>query len=324
MSPRGRYAPSPTGALHLGNARTALAAWWRARATGGGFVMRVEDLDEARSREEHATGNLAELRWLGLDWDEGPDLGGRHAPYRQSQRHELYESALADLESSGRLFRCWLSRADLRELATAPHGSAPVYGARERAENERMRGAKERSGKRPALRLRARPEKVHVEDLLHGPCEFDAEADIGDVVVRRADGVWSYQLAVVVDDLAMEVEEVVRGDDLLPSAATQVSLCRALGAEPPTYLHVPLLHDVDGERMAKRKGSRTLASLRDAGVAPERVVGLLAWTLGLLPERGEASARDLVGAFALERMRRAPYALTGADLEFLGIEGEPS
>ena len=295
-------------------------AWWRARAAGSGFVMRVEDLDEARSREEHALGNLSELRWLGIDWDEGPDVGGPHTPYRQSHRHALYEAALERLRERGGLFRCWLSRADLRELASAPHGRAPIYGATERAENDRLRAAKEAAGKQPAVRFRAPSTSVRFQDALHGPQVVDAEAEIGDVVVRRADRVWSYQLAVVVDDLAMEIEEVVRGDDLLESAGTQAMLCRALGAEPPTYLHVPLLHDEDGERMAKRKGSRTVAWLQDAAVDPDRVVGLLAYTLGLLPERRPATARELISAFALDRLRREPYTLGPADLAFLGLD----
>lgn len=321
MSLRGRYAPSPTGPLHLGNARTALVAWWRARTTGSGFVMRVEDLDEARSREEHAHGNLAELRWLGLDWDEGPDVGGPHAPYRQSDRHDRYEAALSRLAGSSRLFECFLSRSDLRELASAPHGRGPVYGARERAENERVKAAKRAEGKQPALRFRTEPGRVAFTDLLHGAQEADAEADVGDVVVRRADRVWSYHLAVVVDDLAMAIEEVVRGDDLLDATATQVSLARALGAEPPTYVHAPLLCDTDGERMAKRKGSLTLASLRDRGVRPERVVGVLAHSLGILPDRIEATAGELTDRFSLEALAREPYRLRADDLTFLGLEG---
>lgn len=317
MSPRGRYAPSPTGSLHLGNARTALIAWLRARSTGSSFVMRVEDLDEDRSKEEHVHGNLDELRWLGLDWDEGPDVGGPHGPYRQSERHDRYEAALAALADTSDLFECYLSRADLRELASAPHGRPVIYGPRERRLNERVKATKREEGKQPAIRFRARAGTVTFSDRIHGTQTVDSERDIGDVVIRRADRVWSYQLAVVVDDLAMEIREVVRGDDLLPSAATQAALCRALGAEPPSYVHVPLLLDTDGERMAKRKGSLTLASLRDSGVPAERVVGLLASTLGLVERPESVAAAELTAAFRLDELAAEPYELQPEELAWL-------
>ena len=319
MSPRGRYAPSPTGPLHLGNARTALLAWWRARATDSSFVMRVEDLDEARSREEHVQGNLDELRWLGLDWDEGPDVGGPHGPYRQSERHDRYEAALTRLTEGSRVFACYLSRSDLREIASAPHGRAPIYGARERRANERVKAEKIAAGKEPALRFAVQPGVLSFDDLVHGAQTADAETDVGDVVVRRADRVWSYQLAVVVDDLAMEIDEVVRGADLLDVTATQVALCEALGGTAPAYVHVPLLHDLSGDRMAKRKGSLTLASLRASGVPAERVVGLLAASLGLLDVPEPVAAGDLIAAFDLARIGREPTRLTDRDLAFLGI-----
>lgn len=276
--------------------------------------MRVEDLDAARSREEHVGGNLDELRWLGLDWDEGPDVGGPHRPYRQSEREAQYGAALAALADASHLFECFLSRADLRELASAPHGRSVPYGPRERRQNERVKSAKRAEGKQPAIRFRARAGTVSFTDLIHGAHSADVESDVGDVVVRRADRVWSYQLAVVVDDLAMGIEEVVRGDDLLDSTATQVALCRALGAEPPSYVHVPLLFDTDGARMAKRKGSLTLASLRDAGVPAERVVGLLAWTLGLCEQPLEVTPPELIEQFRIDRLVPDPYTLTPDDL----------
>lgn len=314
---RGRYAPSPTGGLHLGNARTALVAWWRARAEGSSFVLRVEDLDRARSREEAVAGNLAELRWLGMDWDEGPDVGGPHAPYRQSGRSRLYEEALARLVASGRVDRCFLSRRELREIASAPHGRSPVYGARERAANARLAARKEAEGKTPSLRLRAAPGEAAWEDLVAGPQRLDLEREVGDVVLRRADGEWAYALAVVVDDAAMGVREVVRGDDLLPATAAQLLVYAALGLEPPRFAHVPLLLDEGGERLAKRRGAGTLTALREAGVRPERVVGLLAWSLGLLPRREEVAAAELTGGFSLAAPARAPARLDPAALAWL-------
>lgn len=318
---RGRYAPSPTGSLHLGNARTALVAWWRARAAGSSFVMRTEDLDEPRTVPEAVTGNLAELRWLGLDWDEGPEMGGPFGPYRQSQRHEHYGNALRELREQGRVFECYLSRRELRELSSAPHGAAPVYGERERRLNENVAERKRAEGKVPSLRLFVEPGEVAFDDLAHGPQRFDLRREVGDIVLRRADGAWAYQLAVVVDDAAMGIEEVVRGDDLLPSTAVQILIYRALELQPPAFLHVPLLLDQDGDRLAKRRGSLTLAALREAGVDPRRVVGLLAYSLGIAAELEPLKPRDLLRAASfedsLQRLRRQHYRLAPEEFAWL-------
>ena len=285
---RGRFAPSPTGALHLGNARTALLAWASARAQGGALVMRIEDLDGPRTVAEAVDGNLAELRWLGLDWDEGPDVGGPHAPYRQSQRGDLYQAALARLAAQGRLAEDWLSRRDLREAASAPHGpTGPVYGPVERSRSAQLADARRAAGHAPAYRVRFGPPgdpPVDIVDRRLGPRRFDLAADVGDVVVRRSDGLWAYALAVVVDDAAMGITEVVRGDDLLPATGAQAALARALGLPSPVYAHAPLLLDAAGQRMAKRRGGDTLAGWRRAGADPRRLVGALAVTLGWLRE----------------------------------------
>ena len=314
---RGRYAPSPTGDLHLGNARTALLAWWRARSESSTFVMRVEDLDEPRTVPAAVAGNLEELRWLGIDWDEGPDVGGPFAPYRQSLRHDLYGRMLEELEAEGTLFECFLSRRELRELSSAPHGAAPVYGPRQRRQNELQRERKRAEGKRPAIRLQAPDTGVRFVDRLHGPQTFDAWSQVGDVVLRRADGAWAYQFAVVVDDLAMGIEEVVRGDDLLPSTAAQLLIYQALDRRPPSFMHVPLLLDEAGERLAKRRGALTLASLRDRGVPATRVVGLLAYTLGLLERPEPMTAGEFLGLASLDGLRREPYALGSHELRWL-------
>ena len=314
---RGRYAPSPTGSLHLGNARTALVAWCRARRAGSTFVMRVEDLDEPRTVEEAVAGNLEELRWLGLDWDEGPDVGGPHEPYRQTERHELYLRSLADLVQRDLLFECYLSRRELRELSSAPHGEAPVYGERERSENDQIRKQKAAEGKMPALRLRAPELELRFDDALYGPQRFDARTQVGDVVLRRADEAWAYQFAVVVDDVAMGIEEVVRGADLLQSTAAQLLVYRALGHRPPTFLHVPLLLDESGERLAKRRGSLTLTALKEEGVAPARVVGLLAYTLGLLERPRPLDSAEILTIFAVDRLHREPSTLRHEELEWL-------
>jgi glutamyl-tRNA synthetase len=317
MTLRGRYAPSPTGSLHLGNARTALVAYLSVRNRGGAFVMRVEDLDSQRSKPEFVRANLDELRWLGLEWDEGPDVGGPHAPYLQSERFGLYQEALETLQARGHLFACHLSRKDLRELASAPHGRQPVYGAAERAANDRVAEAKRRAGKVPSLRFRTPPRTLRFEDLLAGPQALDAQSEVGDFVVRRADGEWAYQLAVVVDDIAMGISEVVRGDDLLAATGAQLLLYEALGEAPPRYAHVPLLLDEGGERLAKRKGSLTLSALCQAGVRPERVVGLLAHSLGLLGELQEASPSELLDAFTFEKVAKTPVRLESRHLAWL-------
>ncbi len=242
-------------------------------------------------------GNLAELRWLGLDWDEGPDVGGPHAPYRQSERGERYLTALARLDTDGRLAEDWLSRRDLREAASAPHGpTGPVYGEAERRLSAAAAEARRRAGRSPAQRARFGPEDGEVEarDRRHGVRRFDLARDVGDVVVRRSDGLWAYALAVVVDDAAMGITEVVRGDDLLDATGAQVALARALGLTPPVYAHAPLLTDAEGARMAKRRGGATLADLRVGGADPRRVVGALAATLGWI-----AAPRPLTPAEAL-------------------------
>lgn len=313
---RGRYAPSPTGYLHLGNARTALVAYWQTRSQNGTFVMRVEDLDSARSRAEVVKANLDELRWLGLTWDEGPDVGGKFAPYVQSERHEFYQAALKQLETQNKLFECYLSRKDLREIASAPHGEMPIYGNLERALNERVRETKRLEGKTPSLRFRTDNSSVSFSDLLQGEQTFQT----GDFVVKRADGEWAYQLAVVVDDIAMNITEVVRGADLLESTAAQSLLYKALNAEPPTFLHVPLLLDENGERMAKRKGSLTLTALQKQRVRPERVVGLLAHTLELVSKPSEMTAEEGLEVYTLGNLSREPSSLTPALLSWLGVE----
>lgn len=314
---RGRYAPSPTGALHLGNARTALLAYWHAKARGGAFVLRVEDLDTQRSRPAFVQANLDELRWLGLSWDEGPDVGGDFGPYLQSERFGLYEAALGRLEQNGHLFPCYLSRKDLQEVASAPHGIGPSYGAAQRRLSARLAEQKRAEGRAPSLRFRVEPQTLSFVDDVKGVVTVDPAETTGDFVVRRSDGEWAYQLAVVVDDLAMRITHVLRGDDLLPSTGAQLLLYRALGAEPPTFAHVPLLLDSSGQRLAKRKGSLTLTALRETGVKPERVVGLLAYTLGLRDELTEADVQDFVLDFDLRALRREAFRLEPEHLSWL-------
>ena len=316
---RGRFAPSPTGALHLGNARTALLAWLQARAAGGAFVMRVEDLDFGRVRPGVMETQLDELRWLGLDWNEGPDVGGPHAPYVQSLRGEQYDEALRVLAARGLLFECACSRRDIAAAASAPHAGeeGPRYPGtcRERRVDASAPSLMAHGRSLVALRMRVEPREVCFDDLLMGRCCFSPAEETGDFVVRRKDGAAAYQLAVVVDDAAMEITHVVRGGDLLSSTARQLLVYRALDLPAPAFLHVPLMLGDDGERLAKRHGSVSLGELRSRGVCPERVTGWLAATCGLVDEGEEIAARDLVPRFSIDRLPREPTVVAA---EMLG------
>ncbi|HUL59591.1 MAG TPA: tRNA glutamyl-Q(34) synthetase GluQRS [Anaeromyxobacteraceae bacterium] len=319
MRTRGRFAPSPTGPLHLGNARTALLSWLAARAAGGDWLMRVEDLDGPRVKPGLEGRILEELRWLGLDWDEGPGADGPAGPYRQSERQTQYAGALAELRARGRVYPCFCSRAEIAAVSQAPHGpgdEGPRYPGTCRGlgagEAERRAAAR-----RPAWRFRVDPGPVAFEDGVHGPCSFDVDAGVGDFVVARADGIPAYQLAVVVDDAAMGVTDVVRGDDLLPSTARQVLLYRALDLPVPRFAHVSLVTGEDGERLAKRHGALSLGALRARGADPRAVVGLLAALSGLAPPGARLGPRELVAGFALSRVPRAPAVLRAGAVEAL-------
>lgn len=296
MAYRGRFAPSPTGELHLGSAASALLGWLFARSSGGAFVLRVEDIDTPRVRPGIEMQQLEDLRWLGLDWDEGPDVGGPYGPYRQSARTDRYDAAIAELERRGLVYPCDCSRAEIARVASAPHpgDEGPRYGGSCR-QKTRAAGQFKRP---PALRLRVPDRRVQVDDRLQGTVTENVLETVGDFVLRRGDGVYAYQLAVVVDDLAMGVTEVVRGADLLGSAARQAVLFDALGGRVPAFAHHPMIVAADGSRLAKRDASTSIRGLREAGVAPGALVGSLARALGLV--RGgprPIAPRDLVGQF---------------------------
>jgi glutamyl-tRNA synthetase len=276
---RGRFAPSPTGDLHLGSAATALVAWCAARAAGGRLVLRVEDIDRPRVVPGAEARQLEDLRWLGLDWDEGPDVGGPHAPYRQSDRAERYEAALARLAARDLLYHCDCSRAEIAAVASAPHpgDEGPRYPG-----TCRRYGLERRAWRRPpAVRLRVPDGRLAVADAFQGPIVQDVAAEVGDFVLKRGDGVYAYQLACVVDDLAMGITQVVRGADLLGSTPRQVLLAELLGEAAPAFAHVPLVVCANGARLAKRAAGVTLRDRRAAGQSPAAVVAELAALLGL-------------------------------------------
>lgn len=311
---RGRFAPSPTGGLHLGSALVLLAAWLSVRAQRGRLVWRVEDLDGPRVVPGAAEGQLAEARWLGLDWDEGPGTDGPFAPYRQSERSAHYEAALARLAETGHLFPCRRSRKDLLGLATAPHGreGLPPYPAALRPGRLAPDWfATYHAAPRPdaALRFRVDDAPVPFDDRVQGRITENVAAEVGDFVLKRRDGVYAYQLAVVVDDLAMGITEVARGADLLDSTARQVQLIRALGGEPPVYAHLPLVVNAAGEKLSKRDGALALTALRAGGVRTEAVVGWLAWALGQRDTPAAVTPRALVAAFLWGRVPAAPIVV---------------
>jgi len=267
----GRFAPSPTGPLHLGNLRTALLAWLFARSAGSAFSVRMEDLDPLACRPEHVAGQLRDLAALGLDWD-GPVV-------TQSARRSAHEAALQHLIAAGHTYPCYCSRREIREAALAPNGADPEgrYPGTCRRLPVAQRARREAQGRRPALRLQGGAVPIAFEDRVHGR----VEGTVDDVVLRRNDGTPAYNLAVVVDDAAMAIEEVVRGEDLLAVTATQIHLCRLLGLPVPVHAHVALLRGADGQRLAKRHGAVTLAQRLALGQSPQEVRAELAASVGL-------------------------------------------
>jgi glutamyl/glutaminyl-tRNA synthetase len=264
---RGRLAPSPTGYLHLGHARTFWCAQERARAQNGILVLRNEDLDTVRSKPEFVSAMLEDLRWFGFQWQEGPDCGGPHGPYTQSERQNLYAATLEKLRAANFIYPCTCSRKDLQSAASAPHAADDelIYPGTCRANQ-----ISSIPNQKFSWRFRVPDgETISFVDGHFGPQQFIAGRDFGDFVVWRPDGIAAYQLAVVMDDAAMRITEVVRGADLLLSTARQILLYRALGLQPSKFFHCPLLTDDRGVRLAKRHDSLSLRTLRAQGIAPE-------------------------------------------------------
>ncbi len=321
---RGRLAPSPTGALHLGNARSFLIAWLSVRSQGGRLVMRMEDLDHPKVKSGAASEAYADLRWLGLDWDEGPDVGGQFAPYVQSHRRELYRTALHKLKASNYVYPCVCSRADVEEAQSAPHqGNAHTmrylgtcrgrFTSWEEAVDELP------EGRLPAWRFRVEVGTSVFEDGFCGRQALELSEATGDFALARDPDGAGYMLAVVVDDAAMGITEVVRGDDLLDATHAQLALQKALGLPSPHYIHVPLVVAEDGRRLAKRHGDTRIQSLREAGVTSEKVMGLLAWWCGWAAFGEELSPKALLKRFDLATLCREPAVLTPAVKEYLGL-----
>lgn len=322
---RGRLAPSPTGALHLGNARTFLIAWLRARSLGGALVLRMEDLDHPKNKPGAAEAALEDLRWLGFDWDEGPDVGGPYAPYTQTARTAAYAQALEALKLQGLAYPCVCSRRDVEAGQSAPHAEEGLYypgTCRGRFEDYEAARRTLPEGRLPAWRFRVpEGEAVRFEDVFRGACEQVVSELSGDFVLARDAGGAGYMLAVVADDAAMDITEVVRGDDLLSATPRQLLLYRALALRPPAFLHVPLVVSAEGRRLAKRHGDTRIGALRAAGVPPERIIGLLAWWCGWAAWGECLTLRDLLPRFDLGSLPREPAVLTPEVKAYLGVSG---
>ncbi len=293
----GRLAPSPSGEMHLGNAFAALLAWLGARSQGGRVLLRLEDLDKPRCPERYAQGVMADFAWLGLDWD--------NEPVWQSQRDGFYQNCLTRLAEQGLVYPCYCSRKELHAVteASAPHGAAPVYPGTCRGLTADQCAALTAQGRRPALRSRVPHREYSFLDGLQGPYSSDLSAACGDFILRRSDGLFAYQLAVVADDGAMGVTQVVRGRDLLPSTPQQLWLQDCLGLPHPAYYHVPLLLAADGRRLSKREGDLSIRALSKQYSPPE-LVGQLACWAGLLDWPRPATPKNLVGEFDWTRVRK--------------------
>lgn len=303
---RGRLAPSPTGALHLGNARTFLIAWLRVRSQNGSLVLRMEDLDHPKNKPGAAKQALEDLRWLGLDWDEGPDRGGPFEPYTQTERLPLYAKALEKLRAQGLVYPCVCSRKDVEAGQSAPHTEDGLYypgTCRDRFTDYASAAATLPKGRLPAWRFRVpEGEEISFVDGFSGPYHQVVSAFSGDFVLARHPEGAGYMLAVVVDDAAMGITEVVRGDDLLPTTPRQLLIYRALGLPVPTFYHVPLVVGPDGKRLAKRHGDTRISAFREAGWKPQKVIGLLASWCGWAEEGEELTPSQVLDRFDFSKL----------------------
>jgi nondiscriminating glutamyl-tRNA synthetase len=279
---RTRFAPSPTGHLHIGNARTAIMNWIFARRLGGVFVLRIEDTDKVRSTEQSEASILDDLRWLGLGWDEGPDRGGPFGPYRQSERLAVYRSHLDRLVREGKAYPCFCTAQELeaRRQEQLGRGDSPRYDGRCRDLTDSARAAYESEGRLPAIRFRIDGQDAGFEDLVKGPIGFP-DGSLGDFILARPDGMPMYNFACVVDDRLMEITHVIRGDDHVSNTPRQVLLYRAFCWECPAFAHIPMILGKDRERLSKRHGATSVDQYRDAGYLPEAIVNflsLLSWS----------------------------------------------
>ncbi len=311
-----RFAPSPTGDLHLGNVRTALFNWLLARRDGGRFVLRIEDTDAARSRPDFAARLLEDLRWLGLDWDEGPDIGGPAAPYDQSRRSSIYAAAFDRLEARGLVYPCYCSalELDLSRRAQLSAGQPPRYAGTCRELSPAQRAAHAAAGRSPSLRfLVPAARSIEFDDLVHGAQAFRSD-DIGDFVLRRADGSAAFFFSNALDDGAMGITDVLRGEDHLSNTPRQLLLLEALDLPAPRYGHLALLVNADGAPLSKRQGAQSVRELRELGYLPQAILNLLFRLGHSSPLQGLLDLQSLARGFDTRHLGRAPARLDPAQL----------
>lgn len=301
--PRVRFAPSPTGELHVGNARTSLFNWLFARHYGGTFVLRIEDTDQERTSRTFENNLLEDLKWLGINWDEGPDVGGGYGPYHQIERLDIYKEQLARLKEADLIYPCYCTEEELdaeRKSLLSRH-LAPRYMGKCRRLTEEGRRKLENQGRKPAWRFRIGPGFVTFNDLIRGAMKFDAEA-IGDFIIVRSSGIPAYNFAVVIDDHLMAITHVIRGEDHLSNTAMQLLLYKALNFEPPGFAHHALILGKDRAKLSKRHGSVAVREFREKGILPEALINYLALLGGSIGEGREVCSIDeIIGSFSLDQ-----------------------
>lgn len=316
---RSRFAPAPSGAIHVGNARTALYSWLTARHHGGSFVLRVEDTDASRVSEEAFHLVMDSLRWLGIEWDEGPDVGGPHAPYRQSERIDIYREHADRLVEAGRAYRCYCTPEELeqRRQEALARGEAPGYDGRCRTRTREESAAFQAEGRPSALRFWMPEREYVIEDLLKGEVRF-AAGSLRDFVLMRSDGSPTYLLAAGTDDMLMGMTHIIRGEDLLASTPRQLALMEALGATTfPAYAHHPMIVGPDRQPLSKRHGSTSVEAFRERGFLPEALVNylaLLGWSWG---DEDFLTTEELIERFDISRVSRNPAMFDSQKLEWM-------
>jgi len=323
MQVRVRFAPSPTGELHIGGARTALYNWLFARHYNGKFILRIENTDVLRSREDFTLSIIQNLKWLGLNWDEGPEVGGEYGPYLQSERLHIYKSFANRLLAEGKAYLCYCSAEELKRRKKQMQEAKipPVYDGRCRNLSEKERKKFEREGKKPTIRFKVQGEgELKVKDLLRGEVNFNIKT-LGDFIILKSDGTPTFNFANVIDDALMKITHVIRGDDHLSNTPRQLLIYEALGFEPPDYAHIPMILGKDGSKLSKRHGATSVEYYRKKGYLPWALVNYLALLGWSTPDSREFFAKEeLIQKFSLDRVNKAPAIFDPQKLEWMNAD----